>query len=92
MDLNQHEITLFFGLMLVGYLMAKWTKLDDLDNRYIETILMILGGLLLGICYESIDHLVIGAFIGLASAGSYNWLNNIGSLTADYLKKRYGND
>lgn len=86
-NFSEADKILFLSLMLVGYIIAKWTKLDNIDNRYIELILMILGGISFAIIHNDVYRFVYGAFIGIASAGSYNLINNLPELLKERLIK-----
>lgn len=86
-NFSEADKILFLSLMLVGYIISKWTKLDNIDNRYIELILMILGGVSFAIIHNDIYQFVYGAFIGIASAGSYNLINNLPELLKEKLIK-----
>lgn len=78
---------LFLSLMLLGYIIAKWTKLDNVDNRYIELILMVIGGIAFAVIHNDVYQFVYGCFIGIASAGSYNLINNLPELLKERLMK-----
>lgn len=72
MDFN--ELTNYFVLvvmvacLVVGYLLKHW--IDDLENKYIPTILTILGAFLnLAVSGVSVESFVYGALMGLASTG-----------------------
>lgn len=82
-DFTEADKILFLSLMLLGYVIAKWTKLDSIDNRYIELILMIVGGISFVIIHNDVFQFVYGAFIGIASAGSYNLINNLPTVIAE---------
>lgn len=86
-EFTNEDKLLFLSLMLLGYIIAKWTKLDKIDNRYIELILMVIGGISFVIIHNDIFQFVIGAFIGIAAAGTYNLINNIPSLVAERISK-----
>lgn len=69
-----YELTNYFVLvvmvacLVVGYLLKHW--IDDLENKYIPTILTILGAFLnLAVSGVSVESFVYGALMGLASTG-----------------------
>ena len=55
--------------LIIGYILKKWVK--DVDNKYIPTILAIMGGVLACIVKSevSVEVIVAGSFSGLASTG-----------------------
>lgn len=57
--------------LIVGFILKKWIR--DLDNKWIPTILGILGAVLGCLVNRSItlDNAVSGAFSGLASTGMH---------------------
>lgn len=56
------------GCLCVGYVLKHW--INDVDNKYIPTILMVLGiALNLVINGLDINNAIMGAFMGLASTG-----------------------
>ena len=57
--------------LLVGYIIKKWIK--DVDNKWIPTIVFILGGILACVATQSItlDTIVAGCASGLASTGMH---------------------
>ena len=78
--LTQYLDLIVVGICLcVGYVVKKWIK--DVDNKYIPTIVGILG-LILKVCFSintGINGEVIlsGLFSGLASTGLYEAFKNI---------------
>lgn len=69
-----YELTNYFVLVVLvaclvaGYLLKHW--IDDLENKYIPTVLAILGAFLnLAVSGVSIESFVYGALMGLASTG-----------------------
>ena len=61
-------LTVVLACLIVGYIIKKWIK--DVDNKYIPTILVVLGLVLnLFVSGFSIESAVFGAFMGLASTG-----------------------
>lgn len=56
------------GCLCVGYVLKHW--IQDVDNKYIPTILMCLGILLnLVVNGLTVNNAIMGAFMGLASTG-----------------------
>ena len=55
--------------LIVGYVLKKWIK--DVDNRYIPTIVAVLGAVLCCIINKDVgvETIVAGAVSGLASTG-----------------------
>lgn len=63
--------------LIVGYIAKKWIK--DVDNKYIPTIVCVLGALLGCITTQTInvDVIVAGAVSGLASTGLHQTYKNL---------------
>lgn len=63
--------------LIVGYIVKKW--ITDVDNKYIPTIVCILGAILGCIVNQSInvDVIVAGAASGLASTGLHQAYKNL---------------
>lgn len=62
--------------LIVGYIFKKWIK--DVDNKWIPTIVTIIGLLLAGVTSGwSIQSLVAGALSGLASTGLHQLFTQI---------------
>ncbi len=63
--------------LIVGYIVKKW--INDVDNKYIPTIVCILGAVLGCVVNQSIDVNVIvaGAASGLASTGLHQVYKNL---------------
>lgn len=62
--------------LIVGYILKKWIK--DLDNKYIPTIVAVLGLVLAGIVSGwTLTNLVAGALSGLASTGLHQAFKQI---------------
>lgn len=63
--------------LIVGYIVKKW--IADVDNKYIPTIVCILGAILGCIVNQSInvDVIVAGAASGLASTGLHQIYKNL---------------
>lgn len=56
--------------LIVGYIIKKWIK--DIENKYIPTILAVLGAVLNTIVSGvSVESIVFGALMGLASTGMH---------------------
>lgn len=57
--------------LIVGYILKHWIK--DMDNKYIPTILAVLGAVLGCITYQAVtlEAIVYGALTGLASTGMH---------------------
>lgn len=55
--------------LMIGYIVKKWV--DDVDNKWIPTIVFILGGIFACIVKQQIsfDVIVAGCASGLASTG-----------------------
>lgn len=61
-------LTVVLACLIVGYITKKWIK--DVNNKYIPTILVIIGAILnLFVSGFSIESAIFGAFMGLASTG-----------------------
>lgn len=73
MDIGTFIIQLYVPIivvacLVVGYIVKMWIK--DVDNKYIPTIVAILGALLGGITLGwTLQSIVVGAVSGLASTG-----------------------
>lgn len=63
--------------LIVGYVLKYWIK--DLTNKWIPTILTILGAILACVAKMeiSLSIIVAGAFTGLASTGMHQLFKNI---------------
>lgn len=70
MDINFEDYLIpiiTIGCLCVGYVMKKWMPTDD---KWIPTVLLILGGVLGAILFGiSVEGIVKGMFSGLASVG-----------------------
>lgn len=56
--------------LVVGYIIKKWIK--DIENKYIPTILAVLGAVLNAVVSGvSVESIVFGALMGLASTGMH---------------------
>lgn len=61
-------LVVFVACLVVGYIIK--TSLDMIPNKYIPTILAFLGAILnLFVSGMSVESVVYGAFMGLASTG-----------------------
>lgn len=65
------------GCLVVGYILKAWIK--DLDNKYIPTILAMLGATLGCIAVKtiSLENIIYGAVTGLASTGLHQAFTKI---------------
>lgn len=63
--------------LLVGYIIKKWIR--DVDNKYIPTIVCVLGAVLGCIISQSvsIEVIVAGAASGLSSTGLHQAYQNL---------------
>lgn len=62
------ELVVVLACLCVGYIIKKWIK--DVDNKFIPTIVLILGAVLNGVVNGfSVETVVYGAVAGLASTG-----------------------
>lgn len=63
--------------LIVGYIIKKWIK--DVDNKYIPTIVCILGAVLGCIVNDviTVDVIVAGSLSGLASTGLHQAYKNL---------------
>lgn len=63
-------LSVVLACLIVGYIIKKWIK--DVDNKYIPTIVAVVGLLLnLVISGVSVESAIFGAFMGLASTGMH---------------------
>lgn len=74
MEIMEYVTQLYMPIVLVacmtvGYVIKKW--INDVDNKYIPTIVFILGAILGCVATQTIDiHVIVaGAVSGLASTG-----------------------
>ena len=66
--LNYINIITVLACLLVGFIVKKWVK--DVDNKYIPTIVLVLGVALQFLANgASIENFAIGGISGLASTG-----------------------
>lgn len=76
-NLMQHYVEIIvIACLIVGFILKKWIK--DVDNKFIPTIVCILGGILnIAISGLSIEAAVYGALSGLASTGLHQLIKQI---------------
>lgn len=67
--LNEYFVlVVMVACLVLGYIIKKWIK--DVENKYIPTILAVVGAVLNPIVSGfSVESIVYGALIGLASTG-----------------------
>lgn len=69
--LNEYLVpVIMLACLIVGYIVKKWVR--DVDNRWIPTIVCILGAILavlINLPDITLSHIVGGALSGLASTG-----------------------
>ena len=65
---NYFVLSVVLACLIVGYIIKKW--INDVDNKYIPTIVTVFGMLLnLAVSGVSVESAIFGAFMGLASTG-----------------------
>lgn len=65
---NYFVLSVVLACLIVGYIIKKW--INDVDNKYIPTIVTVFGMVLnLAVSGVSIESAIFGAFMGLASTG-----------------------
>ena len=65
---NYFVLSVVLACLIVGYIIKKW--INDVDNKYIPTIVTIFGmALNLAVSGVSVESAIFGAFMGLASTG-----------------------
>lgn len=65
---NYFVLSVVLACLIVGYIIKKW--INDVDNKYIPTIVTIFGMVLnLAVSGVSVESAIFGAFMGLASTG-----------------------
>lgn len=65
---NYFVISVVLACLIVGYIIKKW--INDVDNKYIPTIVTVFGMVLnLAVSGVSVESAIFGAFMGLASTG-----------------------
>lgn len=68
-------VVVFMACLIVGYIIK--TSLDMIPNKYIPMILAVFGGILNGITIGfSVDAVVYGGLMGLASTGMHQVFKN----------------
>ena len=69
--LTEHfVIVVVVACLCLGYVIKKWIK--DVENKYIPTILLVFGAVLNAIVGGvSVETIVYGALMGLASTGMH---------------------
>ena len=65
---NYTNAIIVLACLLIGFIVKKWV--EDVDNKYIPTIVFVVG---VGLCFimngVSVENFVIGGISGLASTG-----------------------
>lgn len=65
---NYFVLSVVLACLIVGYIIKKW--INDVDNKYIPTIVTMFGMVLnLAVSGVSVESAIFGAFMGLASTG-----------------------
>lgn len=65
---NYFVLSVVLACLIVGYIIKKW--INDVDNKYIPTIVTVFGMVLnLTVSGVSVESAIFGAFMGLASTG-----------------------
>ena len=69
--LKEHFVlVVVVACLVVGYIVKRWVK--DVENKYIPTILAVMGAVLNSVVSGvSIEAVVYGALMGLASTGMH---------------------
>lgn len=69
--LTEHFVlVVVVACLVVGYVIKRW--IEDVKNKYIPTILAVLGAILNAIVSGvSVESIVYGALMGLASTGMH---------------------
>lgn len=75
--MNYFNPVVMAGCLAVGYIVKKW--IEDINNKYIPTIVFVLGTILNCIVNQSLDVEIIiaGAICGLASTGLHQAFKNL---------------
>jgi Na+/glutamate symporter len=61
-------LVVLLGCLVVGYILKHWIK--DVDNKYIPTMLAIIGAILnVMVSGMNIENVIYGSVMGLASTG-----------------------
>ena len=65
---NYFVLCVVLACLIVGYIIKKW--INDVDNKYIPTIVTVFGMVLnLAVSGVSVESAIFGAFMGLSSTG-----------------------
>lgn len=65
---NYFVLSVVLACLIIGYIIKKW--INDVDNKYIPTIVTVFGMVLnLAVSGVSVESAIFGAFMGLASTG-----------------------
>lgn len=68
-------VVVFMACLIIGYIIK--TSLDMIPNKYIPTILAVFGAILNGVTIGfSVESVVYGALMGLASTGMHQVFKN----------------
>ena len=68
-------VVVFIACLIIGYIIK--TSLDMVPNKYITTILAVFGAILNGVTIGfSVESVVYGALMGLASTGMHQVFKN----------------
>lgn len=68
-------VVVFIACLIIGYIIK--TSLDMVPNKYIPTILAVFGAILNGVTIGfSVESVVYGALMGLASTGMHQVFKN----------------
>lgn len=68
-------VVVFMACLIIGYIIK--TSLDMVPNKYIPTILAVFGAILNGVTIGfSVESVVYGALMGLASTGMHQVFKN----------------
>lgn len=72
------DVTVFIACLVIGYLIKHAKPLNMIPNDYIPTILAVVGAI--AMCCStgfSVDSVIYGAFLGLASTGLHQSLTRL---------------
>ena len=65
---NYFVLSVVLACLIVGYIIKKW--INDVDNKYIPTIVTVFGMVLnMAVSGVSVESAIFGAFMGLSSTG-----------------------
>lgn len=77
-----YVLPIMTACLVVGYVIKKWIK--DVDNKWIPTIVAVLGALLGGLTVGwALEPIVAGAVSGLASTGLHQMFKELIDKGAD---------